>query len=90
MAADDYDDEERALIEKRRAGKKDAQRRADDQLEVELWNEKGQGTRVPYAKGRKWLQDNFGIDLDAEPVQDDTEPDEQPAEKPVKFGRRVG
>lgn len=88
--ADDYDDEERALIEKHRAGKKDAQRKADDQLEVELWNERGQGTRVPYSKGRKWLQDNFGIDLDDEPVQDDETPDDQPGKPPVRFGRRVG
>lgn len=37
---------------------------APEDFEIELWTGDGNGARVPYSKGRKWLQDNFGIDLD--------------------------
>jgi hypothetical protein len=40
----------------------------DSEFEIEIWNEKGQGARVPYGKGRSWLQENFGIDLDPPPA----------------------
>ncbi len=42
----------------------------DSEFEVEIWNEKGQGARIPYGKGRSWLQQNFGIDLDPPPDPD--------------------
>lgn len=39
----------------------------EDDFEVEFWNEKGAGGRMPYHKARKYFQDNFGIDLDPPP-----------------------
>lgn len=36
---------------------------AENDFEVEIWNEHGQGARVPYSKGRDWLSKAFGIDL---------------------------
>ena len=43
MAADDLDDEERAAVDKIRAGRKQ-----DDSLRAVLWNDKGEGAEVPY------------------------------------------
>jgi len=54
--------DERAALEKQLKDDDDA---ADD-FEVEI----GSGdsyARVPYSKGKSWLQQTFGIDLDAEP-----------------------
>jgi hypothetical protein len=49
-----------------RAKKKKAA--ADDK---EVWIRKGDyEAALPYSRARKWLQDNFGIDLDQEPAQD--------------------
>ena len=85
---DELDDEERALLEKHRAAKKKA---AEDDRDV--WIREGDHeASVPYSKARKWLQEKFGIDLDAEPVQDpegspDPKPDETP-ERVVRFGGR--
>jgi hypothetical protein len=38
----------------------------DDDFEMEIYDGP-KGARVPYRKGRKWLQDNFNIDLDPNP-----------------------
>jgi hypothetical protein len=90
MATDALDDEERAAVEKIRAARQAAAAKADDEKRAILWNDKGEGADVPYGKAKAWLQKNFGIDLDAEPVQD--EPDEPPADDkpapPAYFGRR--
>ena len=54
---------------------------ADDDSDYEI--EIGSGdsyARVPYRKGRKFLQDKFGIDLDPEP-----EAEQEPAE-----GKKAG
>ena len=84
--------EERAELEQKL---KDDDAAADD-YEVEI----GSGdsyARVPYGKAKKFLQDKFGIDLDAEPKQDDDEPEkpkgkqggQQQAGQVRAFGRRV-
>lgn len=44
----------------------------DDDFEVEIYSPTGHGARLPYRKGRKYLQDNFGIDLDPDPGTGDT------------------
>lgn len=36
----------------------------DEDYEVEIWNDKGAGGRLPYRKAKKHFQDHFGIDLD--------------------------
>lgn len=38
----------------------------DSDFDIEIWDETGAGAKVPYRKGRTWLQ-RFGIDLDPEP-----------------------
>lgn len=52
--------EERAALQKQL----DDDAAAENDFDVEIWNEKGQGARVPFSKGRQWLADAFGIDLD--------------------------
>jgi hypothetical protein len=39
------------------------------------------GARVPYSKGRKWLQDNFNIDLDPDPASEAGDDGKDPAAK---------
>jgi hypothetical protein len=60
---------------------------ARNRFEVEIGQD-GAYARVPYEKGKSWLQKTFGIDLDEEPKQD-AEPDKKDEDKPVRFGRRV-
>jgi hypothetical protein len=31
----------------------------DDEYEVEIWNEKGEGARVPHSQGKNWLAAKF-------------------------------
>jgi hypothetical protein len=94
MATEDLDEEEAALLAKHRADKRKA---AEE--DKETWIRQGDNeAAVPYSKAKGWLQKTFGIDLDAEPVQDPPEPgkpkpDAKPGEgDPVKrfvAGRRV-
>jgi hypothetical protein len=85
--------EERADLERRLKEDDDA----ENDYEVEI----GSGdkyARVPYGKAKKFLQDAFGLDLDAEPKQDDDDgkgkkagPKAGEAGGQVRaFGRRVG
>ena len=70
---------------------------ADDDFEVMI-RDGDKETRVPYSKGRSWLQRNFGIDLDDDQADDDQADDEgKPRGKQAagdstvrRFGRRVG
>jgi hypothetical protein len=72
MAAEELDDEERALLEKHRASKK---RSKEDEREV--WIRSGDTeAAIPYHKAKAWLQKTFGIDLDDEPEQE--QPDAAP------------
>lgn len=50
----------------------------DDDFDVEIWDKDGNGARVPYRKGKTWLQ-KFGIDL-PEPTEDSEE--SKPATRP--------
>ncbi len=64
----------------------------EEDFEVEIFDG-DKGARVPYSKGRSWLQKTFGIDL-GEPPSEEEEPEseEPPAKvKPVHFrGNRAG
>jgi hypothetical protein len=62
-----------------------------NRFEVEIGKD-GNYARVPYEKAKSWLQDTFGIDLDAEPKQEgDTKAtDEGDGGRTVRFGRKVG
>lgn len=64
-----------------------------DDFEVELWNERGQGARVPFSKGKAWLAEAFGIDLDPPKTDPKTEPKADDGKvRPAHFGgqRRTG
>lgn len=39
----------------------------EDEFDIEIWDSSGQGAKVPYRKGRGWLQKTFGIDLPEAP-----------------------
>lgn len=39
----------------------------EDDFDIEIWDEKGAGAKVPYRKGRTWLQ-RFGIDMPEPPA----------------------
>ncbi len=86
--AEEYDDEERAIIEKHRKAKAQQQQAADAELQVEIWDESGRGARLPYAKGRSWLAKTFGIDADDLKPQDEDEeaPEGEPKVRPAYFG----
>lgn len=80
--------EERAEFERKLKEDDDAA----DEYEVEI----GKGdsyARVPYGKARKFLQEAFGIDLDAEPKQEgegEGKPKGKQGGEVRAFGRRVG
>jgi hypothetical protein len=40
---------------------------SSDDFEIEVFSPEGHGARVPYSKGRSYLQQHFGIDLDPDP-----------------------
>jgi hypothetical protein len=77
----------REELEAELAAERKREERERDEFEVEIGSE-GNYARVPYRKGKSWLQKTFGIDLDEEPKQD-AEPDKKDDDKPVRFGRRV-
>ena len=56
----------------------------DDEFEVEIYDENGRGARLPYRKGRSWLQQHFGIDLEPAP-EGEGEPEGEG--KPPKTGK---
>lgn len=39
----------------------------DDDFEIEIYTPEGHGARIPYSKGRTYLQEHFGIDIDTLP-----------------------
>lgn len=57
-------DEEKATLE---ALTKKANEPDEDDFDIEIWDETGAGAKVPYRKGRTWLQ-RFGIDLPDTPI----------------------
>lgn len=46
----------------------------EDDFDVEIWDSTGAGAKVPYRKGKTWLQ-RFGIDLPESP-EGETDPKE--------------
>lgn len=91
---DDLDDDEKELLRQHREAKKAEQAKNDGELRVWIRSAAGEEADIPYGKGRSWLQQKFGIDLDDEPIQEpegQAPPnDAQPPAGPVRFGRRVG
>lgn len=77
--------EERAALERQLA---DDDAAADD-FEVSIRSGDNEA-RVPYSKGKSWLQKNFGIDLDEEPKQDDGDGDDKAKGGKVVQGRGFG
>lgn len=80
--------EKRAELEALLAADDDAD---DDDFEVEI-QDGDKRARVPYSKGRSWLQTAFGIDLDPEPEEEPEEPAKggklKAAPEPRRFGGR--
>ena len=74
--------EQRADLERQLA----ADDAADDDFEISI-RDGDKETRVPYSKGRSWLQKHFDIDLD-EPAEAD--PGDEPKGKPAGEVRRFG
>jgi hypothetical protein len=66
-------DDEKATLD---ALTKKANEPDEDDFDIEIWDETGAGAKVPYHKGKTWLQ-RFGIDL---PIPDATG-DAKPAGK---------
>jgi hypothetical protein len=64
----------------------------EDDFDIEIF-EGDKGARVPYSRGRSWLQRTFGIDLDEDPEKETGEggKDDPPAGPETKraFGRRI-
>jgi len=58
----------------------------EDNFDIEIWDETGAGAKVPYHKGRSWLQ-RFGIDLPEQPAEDqDQDQGKPPKSKPASTG----
>jgi len=45
----------------------------EDDFDIEIWDSEGAGARVPYRKGKTWLQ-RFGIDVPEAPVKEEGKP----------------
>jgi len=90
MADFELDDEERALIEKRRAS-----RQRDDRV-VRIRDDHGNEAEGPLSELRGWIARTFSLDVEDEPVQVEGEPAPKgkgkSADETVKrfAGRRIG
>lgn len=78
-------EDEKALLDKLTA--KQAEKE-DDDFDIEIWNEKGAGARVPYRKGKGFLQ-QFGIDM-PEATADDKADGPDSKDKPPPVQRYFG
>jgi hypothetical protein len=76
-------DDEKQLLERLTAKQNE---KDDDDFDVEIWDEKGAGARVPYRKGKTFLQ-RFGIDVEPPAKDDKPEPDK---DKPGAATRYFG
>jgi hypothetical protein len=79
---------ERAAAEEALKADDEARKREQDMFEVEIGSE-GNYARVPYAKGKAWLQKTFGIDLDDEPEAEEPDPKAAKDGGTVRFGRKI-
>lgn len=89
--------EQRKALEDQLAADDEAAAGEDD-YDVQIWDDAGNGAQVRYSKARSWLQKTFGIDLDPDDGAADPggKAKAKPAAKPatgtdgvVRFGRRV-
>jgi hypothetical protein len=71
----------------------------DGEFEIEIWNDKGSGARIPYGKGKGWLSREFGIELDAPATPDNggdpnapdpNAPDPESSARPRTSGKYFG
>jgi hypothetical protein len=61
----------------------------DDDFEIEI-RDGDKAARIPYSRGRSYLQKHFGIDLDPEPEPDEPADPKAPKDAkvvPAHFGR---
>jgi len=78
------DDEKNQLA----ALQKKAEEPDADDYDIEIWDETGAGARIPYHKGRSWLN-RFGIDLPEQP-EGDAEGDQDQAQGKPRSKRQGG
>lgn len=57
----------------------------DDDFDIEIWDESGAGAKVPYRKGRTWLN-RFGIDMPETPAADQETDKGKPAKVKTQDG----
>lgn len=58
----------------------------DDEFEIEIYDEQGRGARVPYRKGKSWVQKHFGIDIDPPAQSQPAKSSRKPAGEPAPSG----
>lgn len=46
----------------------------DEDFDIEIYDEHGRGARVPYRKGKDWLNKHFGVDLGEAPKDEGQSP----------------
>ena len=71
-------DEEKATLEALTAKANEPEEQPDFEMEI---YDGPKGARIPYSRGRKWLQDNFNIDLDPDPAKETGDDGKDPAAK---------
>lgn len=59
----------------------------DPDFEIEIYDGP-KGARVPYSRGRSWLQQNFGIDLDPNPEAESDDGTDATAEGKTSKGKK--
>lgn len=57
----------------------------DEEFEIEIYGPEGHGARLPYRKGKTYLQQHFGIDADSLPKPGDGKP---AGKTPAKSSKR--
>lgn len=73
-------DEEKATLEALQAK---ASEPDEEDFDIEIWDDTGAGAKVPYRKGKTWLQ-RFGIDLPEQPAADQGDPGKEPGKRQPK------
>lgn len=58
----------------------------DEQFEVEIWNEKGEGARLPHSRSESWLKAKFP-ELFPDPPAEDPETEEGGTKPKAKQGQ---
>jgi hypothetical protein len=80
-------DEEKAQLEA--LNRKSQEPDPAEDFEIEIFD--GQkGARLPYSKGRSFLQQHFGLDIGDPPGDGDGSPEDKTKSKPAKSGSNSG